>query len=139
MGEAYKYNFTCLNFDQIKQTQIEDVCATSRRTKDVDPLGQNRQVSELSLGQADGEISDGEIYGDCWRLRRHADVRQIVQYLQLASRRSGMGGKKKGILRTSPRQVVMALACFRRSRVDFLRTRPSLCFDDTNLFSFILA
>merc|ERR1739838_986465 len=119
MGEAYKYNFTCLNFDQIKQTQIEDVCATSRRTKDVDPLGQNCQVSELPLG--------------------HADVRQIVQYLQFSSRRSGMGGKKKGILRTSPRLVVMALACCLRSRVDFRRTRPSLCFDDTNLFSSILA
>jgi len=126
------------SFDQIKQTQIEDVCATGWRTEDVDPVGQNRQVSDLPLGHADGQVSNGEIYGDCRPLRRRADVLQIVQYLQLASRRSGMGGKKKGILRASPRQMVMALARCRRSRVDFRRIR-SLCFDDTNSFSFILA
>jgi len=70
-------------------------------------MGQNRQVPELPDRKALESLTIEHLPRDCWRSRSASYVRLVVQHLQLASCSRGMEGKKKGVLRAPPRQVVM--------------------------------
>lgn len=99
-----------LFLDQLNSSQ--DVRATTRRTTHADPMGQNRQISDLSYRQALEGLASEHLLGYCCSLCRDSDVLQVVQHLQLSSCSRGLEGKTKGILRTSPRQMVKRMATF---------------------------